>query len=337
MGWGTPEHPPLGTVVTLRVTTPVGSIGVVGTLVDADADTWSVRRRDGSVSVVEVAAITAGRVVPPSRAARAGVVEVERMAALGWRGLERQPLGDWLLRAGGGFTGRANSALVVNDPGRAVDAALDAVQRWYTERGLTPRVQLPDGATMEGLDAELDRRGWASSAAVHVMTAELGHVLRAATATTRLELRLDPVPDPAWLACYRQDGGGLPPAAYDVLTNHPTAVFASLRDGDRAVAIARAAVDDRWAGLFAVEVTPGHRRLGLGAVVSAAALRWAGQAGARRTYLQVSPDNLAALALYERLGYAIHHDYRYRFADPEVTGRAATPTSPPSPESPAAR
>jgi ribosomal protein S18 acetylase RimI-like enzyme len=313
---GAPEQPAIGTTVTLAVTTPVGPIGVVGVLVAADAETWSVRRRDGSVSVVNISAITAGRVVPPSRAARASVEEVERIAALGWRGLTVAPLGDWLLRAGGGFTSRANSALTIGDPGSAVAAAVDTVSAWYADRGLAARVQMPDGATSAGLVGELDRRGWETSPTVHVMTAEIGHVLRAATATTDLELRLDDSPDDSWLSCYRQDGGTLPAAAREILTNHPDVVFASLRDGDRAVAIARAAVDDRWAGLFAVEVMPEQRRQGLGAIVSAAALRWAGQRGARRTYLQASADNTPAVALYDRLGYAVHHDYLYRFPTP---------------------
>jgi N-acetylglutamate synthase len=311
---GALERPAIGTTVTLAVSTPVGPIGVVGVLVAADDSTWSVRRRDGSISEVAAASITAGRVVPPSRAARASVEEVERIGALGWRGLAVEPLGEWLLRAGGGFTSRANSALVLGDPGFALDAALDTVTAWYADHGLPARLQVPDSATPPELTGLLDGRGWATSPTVHVMTAELGHVLRAATWSTDLEVRLDDEPDDSWLACYRQDSGGLPSAAREVLTNHPSAVFASLRDHDGAVAIARAAVDERWAGLFAVEVTPDHRRRGLGAIVSAAALKWAGQRGARRTYLQVSADNIGAVALYERLGYAVHHNYLYRLA-----------------------
>ena len=46
-----------------------------------------------------------------------GVEDLERVAARGWPGLEQDTLGEWLLRAGGGFTGRANSVLVVGDPG----------------------------------------------------------------------------------------------------------------------------------------------------------------------------------------------------------------------------
>ena len=45
-----------------------------------------------------------------------GVAALERLAARSWRGLEEQRYGDWLLRAGGGFTGRANSVLVLGEP-----------------------------------------------------------------------------------------------------------------------------------------------------------------------------------------------------------------------------
>ncbi len=315
MSWGQREQPALGTTVTLQVSTPVGPIGVVGVLVEADAETWSIRRRDGSISTVAVASIAAGRVVPPSRAMRATVSEVERIAALGWRGLETEALGEWLLRASGGFTGRANSALAIGDPGLPISSAVDAVESWYAARGLPARFQLPVRDAASGLADLLDAAGWHRSPTVHVMTAEIGHVLRAATGSTDLELRVEDRPDRSWLACYRQDGGALPPAALEVLTNHPHACFASYRADGKAVAIARAAVDDRWAGLFAVEVAPDLRRLGLGSQVSAAALRWAGQQGARRSYLQVTAANGPAITLYERLGFVRHHDYVYRYQD----------------------
>jgi ribosomal protein S18 acetylase RimI-like enzyme len=48
-----------------------------------------------------------------------------------------------------------------------------------------------------------------------------------------------------------------------------------------------------------------------------ALLRWGIERGARRTHLEVSRDNVAALALYEGLGYHTHHFYRYRSEPPE--------------------
>ena len=47
------------------------------------------------------------------------IAELETVAALGWRAPQEEPLGGWLLRAAGGFTGRANSALAAGDTGHA--------------------------------------------------------------------------------------------------------------------------------------------------------------------------------------------------------------------------
>ena len=43
----------------------------------------------------------------------------------------------------------------------------------------------------------------------------------------------------------------------------------------------------------------------------AALLEWGAEQGATTAYLQVLGDNAPALALYEGLGFATHHAYRY--------------------------
>ncbi|MBJ7452030.1 MAG: GNAT family N-acetyltransferase, partial [Blastococcus sp.] len=96
---------------------------------------------------------------------------LEEIAARTWRGLEEERLGDWLLRAGGGFSGRANSALVVgNAPGPLADAVA-SVARWYATRDLPPKAQLPGppGAA----DAAFAAAGWARAEDVLVLTAPL--------------------------------------------------------------------------------------------------------------------------------------------------------------------
>ena len=47
-------------------------------------------------------------------------------------------LGSWLLRADGGFTGRANSALPLGDPGLPLAGAVDEVEAWYRAAGCHP-------------------------------------------------------------------------------------------------------------------------------------------------------------------------------------------------------
>jgi hypothetical protein len=56
---------------------------------------------------------------------------LERAAAQHWQAPETQRLGEWLLRAAQGFTGRANSALPLGDPGMPLPEAVAAVTDWY--------------------------------------------------------------------------------------------------------------------------------------------------------------------------------------------------------------
>ena len=94
------------------------------------------------------------------------IVALERVAAQHWRGTEEEWLGGWLLRAAEGFTGRANSALPLADPGLPLGDALDAVTRWYAARGLPPMIAIPRplGADANAagypLDHQLSERAW---------------------------------------------------------------------------------------------------------------------------------------------------------------------------------
>lgn len=332
----------VGDTVSLRVATPAGPTDVVGTLLATSAELLTLRRRDGTVTEIAVGSVVTGRVVPPGPARRITVGDLQVAMAAGWRASETGRVGEWLLRAAGGFTGRANSALPVGSPGMPLAAAVDDVSAWYAERGLAPAVQLPRDPAFAAVAAELDDRGWIESGRTLVMTADLGPVLRAAAAgaarapASGVDVRVDDAPDDGWLAAYRPGspdrdaGGALPPAARALLTGHDNVVFASVRAGGRCVAIARAAVDRRWAGLSGVEVDPARRRQRLGTAVTAAALREAVTRGARHCSLQVAADNAAAIALWEQLGFAVHHDYVYR--TPPSTPPRAAPRALPAPD-----
>jgi len=302
---------------------------VVGTLERA-GEVLEVRRRDGSLAQVAASTVVALRVVPPPpgrrgrTAAQWPVGELEQVAALGWRAAEERWVGGvregWLLRAAGGFTGRANSVLPVGSPPLPLDDALDEVVAFYAERGLVPRFQLPTGT--EPLDDALDARGWTAYDPGLMLVADLAALARPADPIEHV--RIDAAPDDAWVAAYHYRGDTLGFAsvrdadgAHAVLTRGDTLGFASVRDANGGVlAIARGALDESWLGVTAVAVAPHARRQGLGTLVVAALAAWARARAGRWSFLQVGEENAAARAAYGRAGFAEHHRYHFRRLDP---------------------
>ena len=237
------------------------------------------------------------------------VAALERLAARSWRGLEEERYGDWLLRAGQGFTGRANSALVVGAPPGSLDDAVAEVGRWYTRRGLRPQAQVPLPGS-ESADAAFAGAGWTTVEDVLVLTAPL-----MAWPAPHVPVELAPTPDEAWLAGYRYRDTPLPPVAHRILVNADDPQFASVRlepEPAPLAAVARGVLVDGWLVVTAVTVAEEARRRGLATAVMAALGRWAQDRGGRNCLLQVVESNEPALALYARLRFTEHHRYHYR-------------------------
>lgn len=297
----------------------------VGMLESTGATEVTLRLRDGSRVVIARDSIVAARAVPV-RGLQLSGRELEQIAALGWRALATEQLGDWLLRAGDGFTGRANSVLLLGSPGIALSEAVEHVGAWYAAHGLPAmfQVPLPDSAAT---DRWLAERGWTTGNDVRMLVADLEPLLDSGAWAPRpvtqsrqpWAVQVDDRPDEPWLACYHYRGGDLPGNARTVIENGDRLGFASVRstaDPTQVLAIARGSVDRRWLGVTAVEVTPDLRRRGLARVLLEALARWAGALGAHSCYLQVAADNAPALALYARAGFVDHHRYHYRLPPP---------------------
>jgi GNAT superfamily N-acetyltransferase len=238
-----------------------------------------------------------------------GVAELELLAARSWRGLEEEAYGDWLLRAGNGFTGRANSVLLVGDPPTQLSEAVATVTDWYAARGLRPRAQVPvPGA--ERADAALAAAGWTRDDDNLVLTAPL-----AGWPAPEVRVDLAPEPDEAWLAGYRYRGSVLPPGAREVLLSADGPVFASVRRAPPPAplaAVARGVLVEGWLCVTAVTVDERYRRQALATRVMSGLGVWARERGGHSCVLQVAGGNAPALALYERLGFTEHHRYHYR-------------------------
>ena len=250
--------------------------------------------------------------------------DIERAAALHWQAPDTEHMGEWLLRAAAGFTGRANSALPAGDPGRPLPEAVAAVEDWYRRRGMPPMIVVPGvllpGAPPHQVEEYLAERKWVlRPGPALVMVANVNDVTGAPLAPGT-DFRLDNEPDAAWLALYRYRGQQLPPMARTLLMSAPWQAFGSIRRADGPVAVGRISIAAGWAMITAVEVSPSARRQGLGAAITRALSATAAEQGVGRIMLQVEEDNAPARALYTRCGFAYSHRYHYRIAPARPSG-----------------
>lgn len=293
------------------VRSPERFTDAVGELVSWEGGVLRITRRTGETIEIPERTLVAGKVVPAAPPRRRGpaatVRELQETAARGWPARETERLGDWALRAAGGFTARANSALGLGSPGLPLPEAVDRVAEWYGRRGLPARFQIPTGhpETDGALDAELAGRGWTVERSALMQTAALAPIADTAADTGAVLLSREP--DAEWSAVYGPTEGGAEDVPA-VLTGGPSVWFASVPGA----AIGRCVVDGRWAGFSALVVAPGRRREGLGGLIMARLAQQALDEGASAAYLQVRADNDEAGALYGGLGFTTHHGYHYR-------------------------
>ena len=117
----------------------------------------------------------------------------------------------------------------------------------------------------------------------------------------------------AGVAAARRSLAGVSLPGLDVAVvgdDHLVTAEASTDDG-RVLASGVAAYADDWVGFRTIEVDPAERGRRLGLLVMAELLEWGAERGATTAYLQVLGDNTRAFALYEGLGFTVHHRYRY--------------------------
>ncbi|WP_328606504.1 GNAT family N-acetyltransferase [Amycolatopsis sp. NBC_00345] len=236
--------------------------------------------------------------------------KLEIVCARAWPPVVERPLGQWRLRWADGFTGRANSALAVGDPGIGVSEALKAVCDFAHDQAIPPVVQVIENAEAERAVAGAGWVEWTEHAAGHrvsVLTGPLPDSAVPGSAVPDGEVLDEPTP--GWWEL-TVDGREPSDAERHVLTTGKVGYGVLEVDGVTAGAV-RGAVVDGWLHVSRLAVQPDFRRRGLASALMRTLAVWGRGHGATQWVLQVAVGNAGALALYSGLGCTEHHRYRY--------------------------
>jgi N-acetylglutamate synthase len=290
---------------------------VIGWIEALDATTVRLATLDSATQVIDRSMIIAARRAP----AAAGGLDPRRISAhdlqrhtvgswLAWH----EVLGDWTLRAGGGFTGRANSCHAVGDPGVSMPQAADRIIAFAIDHEIPALAQVIEGSPEE---QALRNLGWVSAyQPTVVLVSRLADFLAGRPADPVVQIRDRLQPD--WELAYQcsRPTSADPGIVQMILDGSPPRAFAAVAgeaadDCGDLVAIARGHQSGDWLGLTSIWTRPDHRQRGLATAMMATLGHWAARQGARYVYVQVATVNQAGIAAYTRLGFAPHHRYLY--------------------------
>ena len=301
----------------VRCWLPDGSAtDVIGWIELLDATSVRLSSVDQHVHVIERSKIIAARHVPAAAGGpdprRISAADLQRHALLGWLGWH-EPLGEWTLRAAGGFTRRANSCHAVGDPGIPIRQAADQIIGFAVTHDIAPMAQVIEESSEEHGLRDL---GWVSSdQPTAVLVTRLADFLAGRPVRSAVEISEKLERD--WEEAYSRSRPNTDSAIVRmILEGSPPLAFAGVAadkpdDRSELLAIARGHRSTDWLGLAAIWTRPDHRRRGLAAAMMAALGHWAARQGARYAYVQVASVNQPAIGAYTTLGFVSHHYYRY--------------------------
>ena len=239
---------------------------------------------------------------------------------LGLEDLGRGNAGEWVLRASGGVTQRANSVWPRNSDGgpngnQSITRAVRAAAEWYRLRRLPLIFQVFDDSRSSGLNAVLDEQRFTRQSATRIMVRSMDD-LPASSSGRNVELADEPSEEwlHVWWSVDGRGGDAELSVAHKILTGCP-ALYAMVRDDDGApAAVGRLALVDGWGGIYSMATSAGHRRRGYGTEALTALLNAGAQRNLEGFWLLVTEANRGAQLLYSGAGFADYGSYLYRQA-----------------------
>ena len=253
---------------------------------------------------------------------------LEALMDAAWPAPERHDTGEWVLRAAGGVTQRANSVWPRMPAADDAAAVRDAAS-WYRLRRLPVIYQIFDHDGAAPLNAELDSLGYTRQSETLVMSRP-AEPLDGLPASADVEISEHPSVEwlELWWSVDGRGGAGELETAREILTGCP-ALYALVRDDDGGpAAVGRLAVvtggtadpggaadpgaAGSWGGLYCMATRPDSRRRGYATRIQQALFSAGAERGLAGYWLLVMASNTPARELYARAGFYEVSRYYYR-------------------------
>ena len=249
-------------------------------------------------------------IIPLSKSAGRGaplsirIVELEKLLNSTWSATEQIMHGQWLLRASGKYTMRANSVLPqgappFGEPEKHIDEAIKDVITFYADRNLEPIFHLPLPLYQE-LFNYLLVNGWKEKLRAQVQVIDIA----VSEINSDLVLEVSTICNPEWLLVQGDE------KLLDLM-DKTQARYYILKKKNTALAVLRAGIHEDWAVISRLFVKPEYRGLKFSQELMHLVFRDLRLAGITKAALQVDVSNEAAIALYKSLGFRKHHEYSY--------------------------
>jgi len=304
----------IGQRLTLRLHDPEGGYrDLVGVLESAT----TLRKRSGEIVVFDPQQIAIVHPIKdiPQRAGSGAplslrIAELEALSTLTWPPREIKKMGQWQLRISDGVTYRANSVFVAGPPpfgiaGVDIDDAIEQVEEIYSASNLPAVFHLITPTYQEFAD-HLISKGWQEKVGAAFMVSDITESLDITDTLIEKNLTLlnEDSPTPEFLALHNDE------ILETIMNSYPARYFSICSNGIT-IATARMAISESWAIVTRLIVSESHRRQGLAELLMQACLGYSHSQEVEKMCLQVDRSNLGAQALYEKMGFRVHHTYSF--------------------------
>ena len=221
----------------------------------------------------------------------------------------------WLVRFSPGKAKRARCINPVATGRMTVERKLEICERLYDSVGLELMVRVTPFSQHEGIDAELARLGFEAHEKICVMVSSerVGRSSPTPPSGYRIE-RLSHRALAETVGLFRGTALAQREAHAERLQESPVqfSAFAAFDRHGVAVACGQYAIEAELVGLYDVFTSPSARSSGLATALCQHLLAESASHGGQVAYLQVEGTNIAAMRIYERLGFHVAYTYHYR-------------------------